>query len=396
MSNEPNSKNWLERHPKKVLFLLIFLVVGSLALLTEKILAVKARGLRHPGVAKRYIKLREFEPLYADILIPGPEALRISDSLVSKGYVLRIDENGFIMPSRVHDAPDLTLAFLGGSTTECVYVDEESRFPYLTGRLLEQKTGLQVNSYNAAKSGNNSLHSLNILLNKVVPLHPQLVVMMHNINDLSILLYEKTYWNHHPSRSPILERKLSFKTVLKNLEDTARMIRDLTFPNLSSELRRLFHFHFGAPADEFKEVRGQKVSIDQRYLVAQFSLDLQTFVNLCRARGITPVLMTQPSRLTESPDALIAQLMKTMEKEEGITYKQFKEAFDLFNDTIRELGARNRVLVIDLAQQIPATRENLCDVAHFNDTGSRLVAHTIADALSPVALSVTKPPGPVK
>jgi len=396
MSNEPNSKNWLERHPKKVLFLLIFLVVGSLALLTEKILAVKAQGLRHPGVAKRYIKLREFEPLYADILKPGPEALRISDSLVSKGYVLRIDENGFIMPSKVHDAPDLTLAFLGGSTTECVYVDEENRFPYLAGRLLEQKTGLQVNSYNAAKSGNNSLHSLNTLLNKIVPLHPQLVVMMHNINDLSILLYEKTYWNQHPSRSPILERKLSFQTVMKNLEDTAHMIRDLTFPNLSAAWRRLFHFHFGVPADEFKEIRGQKVSIDQSRLVPQFSLNLQTFVNLCRTRGITPVLMTQPSRLTESPDALIAQLMKTMEKEQGITYKQFKEAFDLFNDTIRELGARNRVLVIDLAQQIPATRENLCDVAHFNDTGSRLVAHTIADALSPVALSMKKPPGPVK
>jgi lysophospholipase L1-like esterase len=392
MSNEPNSKNWLERHPKKVLFLLIFLVVASLAVLTEKILAVKAKGLRHPGVAKRFIKLREFEPGYADILTPGPEALRISDSLVSKGYVLRIDENGFIMPSRVHDASDLTLAFLGGSTTECVYVDEESRFPYLAGRLLEQKTGLQVNSYNAAKSGNNSLHSLNILLNKVMPLHPQLVVMMHNINDLSILLYEKTYWNQHPSRSPILERKLSFKTVMKNLEDTAHLIRDLTFPNLSSELRRWFHFHVGAPADEFKEVRGQKVSMDQRYLVAEFSLNLQTFINLCRARDITPVLMTQPSRLTGRPDPLIAQLMKTLEKEQGITYNQFKEAFDLFNDTIRVLGARNGVLVVDLARQIPATRENLCDVAHFNDKGSRLVANTIADALSPMALVLAKPP----
>jgi lysophospholipase L1-like esterase len=391
--SKPVGKNWLERHPKKVLFLLVFLVVASLAALTEKILAIKAQGLRHPGAVKRYIKLREFEPLYADILTPNQEALRISDSLVQKGYVLRIDADGFIMPSRVHQHPDLTVAFLGGSTTECVYVDEADRFPYLAGRLLEKKTGLRVNSYNAAKSGNDSLHSLNVLLNKIIPLKPRIVVMMHNINDLSVLLYEGTYWNRHHSRSPLLEKKLSFKTVWKNLEETGQMIRDLTFPNLASQIKRLVRFNFRAPADEFKEVRGKKITIRQDHLVSQFSLNLQTFINLCQARGITPVLMTQPSRLTANPDPLIARLMKKMEKDQGITYNQFKEAFDLFNETIREMGARNRILVIDLAKEIPPSRENLCDVAHFNDRGSRLVAASIAEALSPLVTAPAKPSG---
>ena len=393
MSAEPTGKNWLERHPKKVLFLLIFLVVASLAVLTEKILAIRAQGLRHPGAVKRYVKLREFEPLYADILTPNQEALRITDSLVQKGYVLRIDEDGFIMPSRVHKQPDRTVAFLGGSTTECVYVEEDNRFPYLAGRLLEKKTGLKVNSYNAAKSGNDSLHSMNILLNKIIALKPQIVVMMHNINDLSVLLYEGTYWNKHPSRSPLLEKKLSFKTVMKNLEETGHLIRDLTFPNLSGQLTRWFRFSFRAPADEFKEVRGKKVHLDQNYLVTQFSLNLQTFINICQARGITPVLMTMPSRLTANPDPLIAKVMKKVEKDQGITYNQFKGAFDLFNETIREVGARNRILVIDLAQKIPPNRENLCDVAHFTEEGSKLVAASVAEALSPVIASPAKPPG---
>ena len=56
------------------------------------------------------------------------------------------------MPSKVHDHPDLTLAFLGGSTTECIYVDENNRFPYLAGRLIEEQTGLKVNSYNAGRA----------------------------------------------------------------------------------------------------------------------------------------------------------------------------------------------------------------------------------------------------
>ncbi len=172
MSSDQSRKTWLERHPKKIIFLLVFLVVCGLAMVTEKILALKAGNLRHPQGVKRYIKLREFEPGYADVLLPPKEALTVSDTLVRRDYLIRVDDNGFIMPSKVHEHPDLVLAFLGGSTTECIYDDENNRFPYLAGHLLEEKTGLKVNSYNAAKSGNDSLHSINVLLNKVVALKP--------------------------------------------------------------------------------------------------------------------------------------------------------------------------------------------------------------------------------
>ena len=63
----------------------------------------------------------------------------MSDGLEQKPYVLRVDRQGFIMPAKIHDHPDLTIAFLGGSTTECTYVDEDQRFPYLVGRLLERR-----------------------------------------------------------------------------------------------------------------------------------------------------------------------------------------------------------------------------------------------------------------
>ncbi len=113
MSSDLSRKNWFERHPKKIIFLLVFLVVCGLALVTEKILALKAGNLRHPQGVKRYIKLREFEPGYADILLPPKEALTVSDTLVRREYLIRVDDHGFIMPSKVHEHPDLVLAFLG-------------------------------------------------------------------------------------------------------------------------------------------------------------------------------------------------------------------------------------------------------------------------------------------
>jgi lysophospholipase L1-like esterase len=324
--------------------------------------------------------------------VPDAGALRMSDGLEQKKFVLRVDRQGFIMPSRVHDHPDLTIAFLGGSTTECTYVDEDNRFPYLAGRLLERETLLKVNSYNAGRSGNNTLHCLNILLNKVVNLKPDLVVLMENINDLAILMYEKTYWNTNPSRSPIQERLPTFKTVGQDLRQTFYLVRDLTFPNLSRELKKMSPFGRQVKGDEFHGVRGQKITIDQDLLVREFSLNLQTFINICRARGIIPVLLTQPSRLTASPDPLIQKLMGSLEVSQGITYAEFKAAFDRLNQTTRDVGAQNQVLVIDLAREIPPVKENICDVAHFNDQGSRLVAARLAAGLIPVVKSLPKKP----
>jgi lysophospholipase L1-like esterase len=392
MSSDLSQKTWLERHPKKLIFLLVFLAIIVLTMATEKLLAWKAGYLRHTAVVKRYIKLREFSPGYSDILLPTKELLTVSDTAVRREYLIRADNDGFIIPSKVHEHPDLVMAFLGGSTTECIYDDENNRFPYLAGHLLEEKTGLKVNSYNAGKSGNDSLHSLNVLLNKVVPLHPEIVVMMHNINDLAVLLYEKTYWNQHPTRGPLVERKACWKTVGKELEDTFHLARDLVIPNIYAAIYRLMHTEGKFKKDEFKQVRGRKIEVHPSQMAREFTLNLQTFINICRARGITPVLMTMPSRLRDHPDALIARLMKQLEVKQDITYQEFKGAFDHFNQTIREVGAKNQVLVVDLAAEIPQENTYMSDVAHYTPAGSRLVAQKITAALMPLVSSLKKQP----
>ncbi|MCL4502232.1 MAG: hypothetical protein M1438_10315, partial [Deltaproteobacteria bacterium] len=84
--------------------------------------------------------------------------------------------------------------------------------------------------------------------------------------------------------------------------------------------------------------------------------------------------------------------MKGLEVQEGITYEQFKGAFDRFNQTIREVGAQNGVLVIDLAAQVPPENKYMSDVAHYTPEGSRLVAQKIALALEPLTASLNKQP----
>jgi len=390
MSEQAAVKNWFERNPKKTIFCLLLVGICALAFVTEKILVLRLHGHGYNPGTRRYIRLKEMDPHFCEVLRPSANDFKILEGVIDKDYLLRSDENGFILPTKIHDHPDLRLVFLGGSTTECMKVGEDLRFPYLAGRLLEKKLHLQVNSYNGGKAGNNSLHSINALLNKVVPLKPDIVVMMHNINDLTILLYDKTYWTNNAYRATLISRPTNFGTVRNDLGESFHILRDMAIPNLARALKQLpYLVGLGRQPDEFSYIRGKTLKVDAPFLVREFSMNLQTFIDLCRVRHIEPVLMTMANRLKEQPDQFIIERTRKVSAL-GIPYAEYKKTFDLFNQTIRDLGAANGVLVIDLARAIPQEKAYMYDVVHLNETGSQLAAAVISQGLEPLVLKLKK------
>ena len=389
-SPEQSKKNWFEENPKKtlVLIFLTFLVAATWA--AEKVLAYRNHSQKQVlFTERRYINLREFQPSMDVVDLPTDKSVRESDSLVKKAYRVRTDANGFILPYNRYPDPDLTLVFLGGSTVACLYVEEENRFPYLVGNLLEKASGKKVTSYNSGVGGNNSLHSLDILLNKLIPLKPDVVVMMHNINDLVSLIYDRTYWSRNPTRAPIIDYKL-YKN-LTGMTAISTLARDTYIPNLHLAFRslckKIFGKKAGDPEDEFAHVRGRKIVFDPARILDEFQMNLQTFINICRARRITPVLMTQFNRIKSDPDDKIRQSMKGFESDSKVSAQEFKEIYDKFNEATVQVGRRNGVLVIDLARLIPREAKYLYDVVHLNTAGSRLAAQIISEQLLPLAKS---------
>lgn len=351
-----NKSSWFERNPKKTFFFLFIIVSLILLFSTEKILSFKYQGLNFGGI-KRFIRLKEHRPF-----------LSLSG--------LRIDKNGFIEPSVIHNNPDVSIVFLGGSTTECRGVSEKSRFPYLVGRIIENQIGLKVNSYNSGVSGNTSIHSIDILLNKAISLNPRIVVMIHNVNDLSTLLLEGSYWNNSPTRSLIVQTN--------PIKDFLLEMKNTFFPNLYYEGKAILNLiskRLGKKdVGEFDHVKGQK-KVNQTYLLSEFKKNLRLFISICRIRGINPVLMTQANRLKENPDDLIIELTKPLQEDYQIAYSDYKEIYDKFNQAIRDIGEELNVLVIDLAKEVPQEKEYIYDIAHFNDNGSQFVAEIISNNL---------------
>jgi hypothetical protein len=376
--------HWFERHPKKAILGLVVILMLAATYGAEKLLTYINRTDNLVLFSeRRYINLREILPLIDTVDVPPDKAVRESDDLVQKPYRVRTDARGFMLPYNRYEKPDLTLIFLGGSTVACIYVEEENRFPYLVGNLLSHKTGKKITSINSGVGGNNSLHSLNILLNKIIPARPDVVVMMHNINDLVGLIYDRTYWSNNPTRAAIVN--FSFYKNLTGLKALSTLARDMYIPNLHAATRILSKKIFGKkvkdPDDEFAAIRGKKLTVDHAAILDEFKMNLNTFINICRARRITPVLMTQFNRYKADPDPKVLKAMQGFESDSKIPIIEFIGLYARFNDAIREVGKENGVVVIDLAALIPQDKQYIYDVVHLNTRGSQLAAQLISEGL---------------
>ncbi len=271
---------------------------------------------------------------------------------------LRTDDRGYILPVDLHTAPTATVTFMGGSTTECVVVQEKLRFPALVSTVLADK-GLKVNTRNAGRSGNSLHHSLNVLLNRVAPDRPDIVVLMHATNDIGYLNLPAGYRPAMGSPDTLGSWLKWPAQVLSSRSSLVVLMREVL-------LRRATG---GGSADN----RDHKSSSTAPVRHEPYARRLRAFIGICRGFGITPVLMTQPLAVTRN---------KLTPGWADPTNQ------DRFNDVIRRVAKSERVAVIDLARELPRKVADwdkmgrvFYDGMHVNDAGSRVYAEIIADAL---------------
>lgn len=331
--------NLFEKHPRKTILavnLIVLVALGvvfNLKIINNRWTEFEPRSLKTmvkqwyigrviDANVGRFIMLREFAPNQEKFDRPSRDYLShiAPNSVERKFYRIHTDEHGFITGSQAHHTnPDLNVVFLGGSTTECLFIDEDKRFPVLVKQHLEQSTGKQVNTYNGGVSANESMHSLNIFINKVLPMKPDVVVMMHNINDL-VMLRPKGGYGYQGSRKSHVQ----------------------TSKNVFTRF----------------EIPEPFVNVGDDIIKQEFSANLKSFAALAKIRGIKPVLMTQANRVDND------------------------DLYHEFNDIIRQVANEEGILLVDLAKQIPSTTEYLYDSYHYTQKGSELAAQKITEVLS--------------
>ena len=309
--------------------------------------------------------------------MPTPEELNFSTNLENKLFKLEIDSLGFISPSFLNNNPNFKIIFYGGSTTECLYVDELKRFPYLVGQHLSNKN-LKVNTYNGGKSGNHSMHSINRLLNDGLKQNPDAVFLMHNINDLNYLLYEGNYWSYNKKRGLIeIEEHISnynhatFKNFIQRIIPNIYMRLFL----LKNKLQKK-----KVSVDAFAHIRNKKIFIDNESILEKFEKSLNTFIKICKVHDVIPILATQANKITIQPEE---KVLKSMERISwmNIEYDDYMMIYKEMNEKIREVSLKNNILCVDLDKLVPKDNLHIIDPVHLSKEGSIYASNIISNTI---------------
>ena len=190
----------------------------------------------------------------------------------------RTNARNYIEPAARFEDPRHTVAFVGGSTTECKAVAEDQRFPARVSTLFEEE-GERVNTLNAGVSGNSMPETLNIVANHVIFDRPDVIVLMHAVNDIGVLRRNDGSYASHATHE--VEGKAIARLAVQEL-------------SVHSSLLGFASSVLTAPTFEPGDRPARTLELDP----APFRARLQVFVSTCQALDIEPVLMTQPLGLT--------------------------------------------------------------------------------------------------
>lgn len=330
----------------------------------------------------RSIKIREWPHLYEKKMIISENYLASTDGLNIDEVDLRIDSRGAIegVETSLIQTPEqerTKITFIGGSTTESLYVSAVNRFPAKVEVLLSEKFGIASETFNFGYSGSHSLHNAAVLLAKVVPLEPDYVFIMNAINDISLLSKTGSYF-----RAPDTRSFIEGGAVRCGSDNPIEVFRIYPITSIVPQITAMVQRSLikKTEVDEFEAFRDYKTDIHKmkKILNTEYKSSIASLVEIARSWSISPVLMTQMHRISDDEFFLKAQFEKF---EQPLSWSEIGTLQRMANQIVRELAYEKNVPLVDLERLVPSNNLYIYDSVHLNDKGSFMVGELIAEKI---------------
>ncbi len=285
---------------------------------------------------------------------------------------------------------------IGGSTTECVYLDQHRAWPYLIEKKLREATGLDIWVGNVGISGHNSRHHV-VYMKYLLPQYPRIdtVLILVGTNDLSLRLLDLKY-NPHFLETPSGEAEVIRKAFYMHPSQFEKWLyRKTALWNLWAILQR--EYFSGPRQDRGGELfrsrqneRKKAVMVDQlpdlEPSLAEFRRNLNTLVDIAATHTVRLIFLTQPSMWGEDltpreSEMLVKERVMRPGVKPGREYysvKALAEGMARYNQVTLDVCWARRVECIDLATMLPKDLTVFYDDVHFNDGGSERVAEIVS------------------
>lgn len=289
------------------------------------------------------------------------------------------------------DAKAYKILCVGGSTTICTYLDDTETWPHQLMQLLErQQAGQRFWVGNVGKSGHATYHHIELLRHLPEARRVDCVLVLCGVNDLE-----------HSIRMPHAVRKrlaASRVFAMGGGFDPAEPYAKQTYVYRAAKgilsrtpLRNAMEVE-DAEGRAYALRRKARRAASQDYPLPALDSDLVIYeenlariADWCNTYDVRCVFMTQPTLWAENMAADLEALLAS--RRIGRTGRVLPAAdlargMKAFNDTMRRFCRKRGAECIDLAAVCPKDTRVFYDDEHFNETGARLVAATIAKYLS--------------
>ncbi len=250
----------------------------------------------------------------------------------------------------------------------CTVGGQES-YPERLERLLRESLGTdKYEVINGGAGANSTYQGLLIFQNHILELHPDIVTVYFGWNDR---------WVHDGRRDSQHRLPSKMETKVVNVLSKSKFVKALLFR-----------------ADKWRNQH-----IEQRVPVDEYGQNLNTFVNLCRQRGIRIILCTTPDGMTnraiesrfnsQAPGNWYRDLYLLFKDNGGNPVEVWNYIQRLYNGKVREVAVAEGCELLDLDALVKEAGHRYTDQPlrlfkdgiHFSELGLQEVAAILAETI---------------
>jgi lysophospholipase L1-like esterase len=274
-----------------------------------------------------------------------------------------------------------TVITVGGSTTQCFYLDDTRAWPQvLQDRLRAACPRAWVG--NAGLDGHSTRGHKLLMEAVIAKLRPDMVIFLVGVNDLALSV---AFGEAGSPWDESLARRIRGGG-LRGLFDRSRLLQILAaWKRVAEGETRVAVVNHARYVP--KPLEGPEDSLpppERLSSLAPFLRNLDTLAARCRALGARPVFLTQPGLFSADPKwrAIQGGMSFLRTSRWHISAATEYRLLRVFNDSLLSRCAALKADCFDLAARIPHDSAYFYDDYHFTDRGARAVGEAVAGFLS--------------
>lgn len=374
--------------------LLTILLICSSTIFTLLLCEVITRS-RFAFPTSYYIWKPHFKMLfnpYPDVMsgVSGPAWF------ITNSHGIRGDE---LMPSNTY-----RILAIGGSSTECLYLDQSETWPYLLQKTLNENTSNQnIWVGNAGMSGKTTRHHLTAM--QYLPIKKMridTIILLIGINDFSKRLSQLESYNPHFLSKPESKDKQLNETFAGGYphKDVPFFKKTAIWQMMSKGKLMVFKkkvkFHILDKAGQnyvtWRKHRHEAAELinklpDLSSALEEYARNINKMVEIAQKNSIRLIFITQPTLwkpdLSAELDALLwLGGIGDFQMESHPSYyssEALATGMQKYNDTLLNICQERHLECVDLSSILEKDTTVFYDDAHFNENGARKVSIVLSN-----------------